>query len=310
MLPVSAVPIGMAFASSFSRSLLTLALMWGILACGINILGGYGSMLSLGHAGIMGAAAYGAAVAGVTLELGALAQVGMGLVAGLVCSAIFGVISIRTSGVYFLLVTLALGMTVWGTALRLNSVTGGDNGIRGFARPALLDSVPGFLIASFLTAVLALLATRLVTRSRFGLALRGLADSEKRLEAIGYNVLTLRFVAFMISGAFASVAGILFAYYNRFVSPDVASFAVSGKVVLMMILGGAGTLIGPFLGATLVTIVENYVSLYVTRWPTVLGLIYVAAVLFAPKGLVRLSPRRLPMVGVGDGPTESKPFSP
>ena len=310
LVPLVAVFWGIVFASSFWKSILSLALIWGILACGVNLLGGYGNMLSLGHAGIMGAAAYGVAVAGVNYQLGELAQICAGLAAGLVCSAIFGMISIRTIGVYFLLVTLALGMTVWGSALRLNSVTGGDNGIRGLARPALLDSVAGFGLSCLVVALLAVLATKRVTGSRFGLALRGLADSEKRLEAIGYNVLMLRFVAFMISGVFASVAGILFAYYNRFVSPDVATFAVSGKVVLMMILGGAGTLSGPFLGALIVTVVENYVSLYVTRWPTVLGAIYVAAVLFAPTGLVRLSHKTADRGRASASPTLSEASPP
>jgi branched-chain amino acid transport system permease protein len=127
-----------------------------------------------------------------------------------------------------------------------------------------------------------------ITKSPFGLALKGLRDNEARIQMLGYNPAFIKIYAFALSGIFAGLAGILYAYYNRFVSPSTAGFLTSGKAVLMVILGGIGTLAGPVIGAVIITFVENVVSLSTARWPTVLGLLYIVSVLFARDGIAGL----------------------
>lgn len=274
-------------ADRFIVNVATLALTFALLALSINLLGGYAGLASLGHAGIMAVAAYGLAV--VALDGGGVvAQVTVALLLGVLTGGLFGILSMRTSGVYFLMATLAQGMVVWGLSIRLTSVTGGENGLRGLERPALVEPYWALYYLAVAVVVLGIAAMWVITRSPFGLVLRGVEGNEARLAMLGYAVNRFKVAAFMLSGVLAGAAGVLFAYYNRFVSPSAAGFLTSGKAVLMVLLGGAGTLLGPVVGALLITAVENVMSLHTERWPTVLGLLYILTVLFAPQGLMGL----------------------
>src|SRR5690606_8525946 len=124
-----------------------------------------------------------------------------------------------------------------------------------------------------------------IVHSPFGLALRGLKDSESRLQMLGYNITLFKFLAITVAGTFTGVAGVLYGYYNQFISPTAAEFATSGQGVLMAILGGIGTLIGPLVGAFIIVLIENLLSVYIARWPTVMGLIFIAVILFARQGI-------------------------
>lgn len=260
-------------------------LIFAMLAMSVDILAGYAGRTPLGHGALFGVSAY-VTVYWVTVVGGSpWAGMALGVLAATGLAAVFALLAVRTSGVYFLLLTLALGMIVWGVCLRWSTVTGGENGLRGAVRPAGLEGQGAFyLVVLAFTAAVALAAWRLV-RSPFGLSLRGIRDSESRMRSLGYNVPLHLFIAFTVSGAFAGVAGGLHGMFNEFVSPATVSLAQSVQGLLMAIAGGIGTLFGAFLGAAAIIVLENVVSSYTERWHTVMGLMFVLLMIFAPEGV-------------------------
>lgn len=272
--------------SSYQVSIATEILIFAVLAMSIDLLAGYAGRTSLGHGAIFGTSTYvvvyWTAVAGGSPWLGML----LGICAATALSAVFALLATRVSGVYFLLLTLALGMIVWGVCLRWTSVTGGENGLRGIGRPELITDP---LVFYYTVLAVVLLITFLIWRfvnSPFGLTLRGLRDSDSRMRSLGYNVQLHMFLAFTVSGFFAGVAGALYALFNNFVSPSTVELAQSVKGLLMAISGGIGTLIGSFIGAAAIITLENVVSAYTARWPTVLGLLFIVIMIFAPQGIL------------------------
>src|SRR5712692_4739224 len=208
----------------------------------------------------------------------------------LAAPAVFAVVALRSTGIGFLMITLALGQIVWGIAYRWASLTNGDNGVNVATRPApfglRLASADAFYFATLLVFLLAVAAMAVFVRSPFGAGLRGTRDQARRMNALGYNVWLIRFLAFLFSGFWSGVAGLLFCYYNQFVSPNVLALSSSAEALLMVISGGTGTLLGPVAGATLVVIMKNVASAYIERWNFLLGAIFVAIVVFMPEGLV------------------------
>jgi branched-chain amino acid transport system permease protein len=264
-------------------------LLYAVFALGLNVLVGYAGLVSLGHAGLFGVAAY---VVASLLAAGhghALAIAG-GLAAGLFATAGFAALALRATGISFIMITLALGEIIWGLAYRWISLTNGDNGISVASRPApfglSLVSAGGFYDATLIVFLAALAASAIFVRSPLGAALCGTRDQPRRMNALGYHVWMIRFLAFLFSGLLTSIAGILFVYYNQFISPQALALTASAEGLLMVISGGAATLLGPAVGAALVVIVKNVVSAYITRWNFMLGAIFVAIVVFMPEGLV------------------------
>lgn len=268
-------------------SLLSLAFSLAVLAMSLDLLVGYTGVISLGHASIMAVSAYGVALVA-THEGGYLLQVVTGLGAALGVSVVFGLMVMRLSSVYFLLTTLAQGMTVWGLLYRLATITGGENGLRGIRRPPAVESYAAWYYASLVVLLASGLLLWIVVRSPLGLAVQGIRESESRMRSLGFDPTRCKLYIFVIAGFFAGVAGILYVYYAEFISPDAATFSSSGKILLMTILGGVGTLIGPVVGALAIVLFEGFVSLYVERWPTLLGVLFVLVVLFARQGLAGL----------------------
>ncbi len=264
-------------------------LFYAIFAIGLNILVGYAGLVSLGHAGLFGIAAYAA---------GYLLQVGFGhtaailsaLVIGLVATAIFAALALRATGIGFIMITLALGQIIWGLAYRWISMTGGDNGINLRSRPVPfgfdLGSAPAFYYTTLVVFLIAVVAVTIFVRSPFGAALRGTRDQPRRMNALGYHVWAIRFWACLLSGLLTSIAGILFVYYTQFISPQTTALTASAEVLLMVIAGGPATLLGPIVGAALVVVVKNVVSGYIERWNFLLGAIFVAIVILVPEGIV------------------------
>jgi branched-chain amino acid transport system permease protein len=282
---------------SFPLTLLTQALIFAIVAMSLDLLLGYTGLPSLGHAAYFGVAAYTVGILTVRYEVGFAAAVAAGVGAAAATAAVFGLLAIRAAGTYFLMITLALGMVVWGLAFSWVSLTGGDNGVAGVPRPLL----PGgwdvnlplpFFYFTLAVAVLAWALLGLLVRSPFGLTLRGIRDSEVRMRALGYNVWLHKYLGFVISGTVAGLAGMLWAYYNGFVSPQDVQLLTSVETLLMVALGGPGTLAGPVLGAVLIVFLKNFVSVYTKRWLLILGTVYIVSILFAPRGLVGLARRR------------------
>jgi len=264
-------------------------LLYAVFALGLNILVGYGGLVSLGHAGLSGVAAYGVAYL-LAAGYGHTVAIAGGLGAGLVVSAGFAALALRASGISFIMITLALGEIIWGLAYRWISITNGDNGITVNTRPAPfglpLTSAVSFYNATLLVFLLAIAGCAVVVNSPFGAALAGTRDQPRRMTALGYHVWMIRFWAFMLSGLLSAVSGVLFVYYNQFISPQALALTASAEGLLMVISGGAATLLGPVVGAALVVIVKNVVSAYIARWNFMLGAIFVAIVVLMPEGLV------------------------
>jgi branched-chain amino acid transport system permease protein len=214
----------------------------------------------------------------------------MGVLLAAATAAVFGLLAIRATGTYFLMITLALGMVIWGLAFRWVSLTKGDNGIAGVPRPVLgpldLSGPVPFFYFCLLSALVAWALMGLLVVSPFGLGLRGIRGSETRMRALGYNVWLHKYAAFVISGVFAGFGGTLWAYYNGFVSPNDVQLVTSVETLLMVALGGPGTLIGPALGAGIIVFLKNFVSVYTKRWLLILGGTYIGVILFAPSGIV------------------------
>ncbi len=275
---------------AYPLTLLTQALIVSILAMSLDLMLGYSGMPSLGHAAYFGVGAYAVAIMTTERQVGLIGCLVVGVLLAMLTAAIFGLLAIRAAGTYFLMITLALGMVVWGLAFRWVSLTKGDNGISGVPRPTLLGlefiaPVP-FFYFSLAAAALAWVLLGLLVVSPFGLGLRGIRGSESRMLALGYNVWLHKYTAFVISGAFAGFAGTLWAYYNGFVSPNDVQLVTSVETLLMVALGGPGTLIGSALGAGLIVFLKNFVSVYTKRWLLILGGVYIGVILFAPTGIV------------------------
>ncbi len=271
--------------SKYQIGLATEVLIFAILAMSIDILAGFAGRTSLGHGAIFGVSTY-VVIYMVSDGYSPLLAFGLGILAATLVASIFALLAVRTSGVYFLLLTLALGMIVWGICLRWTQVTGGENGLRGDIRPAMLADYRAFYwVVLVFTAILALAIWRFV-RSPFGLTLRGIRDSESRMRSLGYNVPLHLFIGFTVSGFFAGVAGGIYAFFNNFVSPSTVALAQSVEGLLMAIVGGIGTLFGSFVGAAAIITLENIVSSHTERWQTVLGITFILIMILAPEGLV------------------------
>ncbi len=287
LLVLAAVPLWVG--GSFYVNIVSQILIAAIFALGLDILVGYAGLISLGHAGLFGVAAYTVAI---LLEHGAGHSVAIVAALGvsLATTMLFAVLALRTSGIGFIMITLALGQLLWGLAYRWIDLTHGDNGVSGSTRPApfgiALDSADHFYYATLLVFLTVIAGVVILTGSPFGASLRGTRDQPRRMTALGFDVWTIRFIACVMSGVCSGVAGILFFYYNEFISPHALALSASAEVLLMVIAGGSGTLLGPVAGATLVVVMKSVMSAYIERWNFTLGAIFVLIVLFMPEGLV------------------------
>ena len=277
--------------------LLTQIVILAMLAMSLDVLLGYTGLPSLGHAGFFGVAAYGVGILSTTYQADVWTSAVGGLIVGIALAALFGLIVSHVRDVYFLMITLALGMVLWGLSFRWIPVTGGDNGIAGIPRLEahlglpVTGPIPFYYIALLVLAVSSVLMM-LVVRSPFGLTLRGIRENEKRMTSLGYNTWLHCYLSYVLSGAFASVAGVMWAYYNGFVSPTYLDLTASSELFLMVTLGGPATLVGPVLGAGAIVLLKNVMSAYTARWLLVLGIVYIATIMWAPQGIWNLGNRR------------------
>jgi branched-chain amino acid transport system permease protein len=281
--------------NSFYLRVLGEILLFGMLAMSINILLGYTGLATLGQAALFGVGTYVVGYMTTKMDQPIYVTVPAGILGTLCVTAIFGLMAIRTSEIYFLMITLAQGMIIWGLAFRWNSVTNAENGIRGISRPEFLAEYSSYYYLIVIVLLLVFLLIYRIINSPFGLALKGIRESEGRMRTLGYNVALHKYLGFLVAGFFAGVAGSLYAFHNNFVSPTTVEFARSAQALLMVILGGAGTMLGPLLGSLVITLGQHQLSLYTDRWPMIMGAIFVVTILAAPDGFVgvwrRLSAR-------------------
>jgi branched-chain amino acid transport system permease protein len=278
-------------AGPYWTGLATLILIFGLLALSVDLLLGHAGLFSLTHASFFAVSAYTVAILQVRYGVPTLAAAPAGIFAGTLLALVFG-LSVRTRGVYFILITIAFGFVVWGVAHRWSSFTGGDNGVTNVPFPAVgplaITSHTQYYYLVLVAAIACALGYRVLVRSPFGLGLRGIKGAETRMKSLGYRTTLHLYAAFVLSGALASFAGVLYVYYNKFVNPVAASFPISVEAALMAIVGGSGTIVGAFIGSAVVLGLRNWVSSFFELHAAVMGLVFIATVLWAPDGLVGL----------------------
>ncbi len=288
----------MPFASAYVVLLITQALILAILAMSLDILLGFTGLPSLGQAAYLGMGAYMTAILATRYDFGLgwsfWVVIVLGILIGAATAALFGLFAIRASGVSFLMITLALGMCVWGLAYRWNSMTGGDNGINIPARPVfgihLANGVTYFYLVLFFFVV-SLVMLYILVKSPFGRSLVGIRERELRMRILGYNTWLHKYIAFVIAGGFGGLAGVLWAHLVGIVSPQIVVLATSVDALLMVVLGGPGTLVGAAIGAAVVVFLRDYLSTVVPWWQYVLGGVYVLTILYLPGGLMGIPAR-------------------
>jgi len=278
------------FAGEYYVNLSSQILIAAIFAASLNLLVGYGGLPSLGHASWLGLAAYVSAWMSLKLGVGHWLSAPVALLATTLVACAFGWISLRATGLGFLMITLALSQVLWGTAYRWVSVTDGDNGLRGLTRPApfgiSLDDAASFYYFTLAIAAVAIVLMAMFVASPFGAALRGTRDQPRRMGALGHAVWTVRWITFVYSGFWGAVSGLLFVYYNKYIHPASLSITSSAEALLGVVAGGSGTLAGPIVGATIIMLLKNYVSAYIERWNMLMGFVFVLIVIFMPEGVV------------------------
>lgn len=276
-----------------SKALAVNVLIYGLYAVGYNLLFGYTGLLSFGHAAFFGAGAY---VTGISIG-----QFGVDWFTGVVCGVaaasllalVIGILSIRTRGIYFAMVTLALAQLVYYIALQASSWTGGENGLRGFTVTSvgigpvsldLLDPVVKYYVVLAFVALALWFLSRILA-SPFGGVIEAIRENEARARACGYNIASTKLLAFVLSGMLCGLAGTLSALHLSIVPLEILSIHTSGQVVMMTLLGGAGTFFGPFIGAFAYLVMEDLLTLWTSHWQLTLGAVFVVFVLYLPKGI-------------------------
>jgi len=289
--PLVAPALGLDFYISFVRRVLIYALA----ATSLNLILGYGGMVALGHAAFFGAGAYAVgilAMNGVTSAL--VAWPAAALLAGLLAAAT-GAVSLRTRGVYFIMITLAFAQMLFYIFISLRQY-GGEDGLNLPGHSVLpgLDlghDVSFYYVVLALFAVLMAVFGRLVD-SRFGKALQGVRENESRMESLGYPVYRIKLAAFVLSGAVAGLAGALLANHNLFISPSLMHWTQSANLLIMVLVGGVGLRWGGVAGAVVMLTLEEVLRMWTEYWHLPLGLLLLCVVFGAPRGLMGLWPAR------------------
>ncbi|MBM4425164.1 MAG: branched-chain amino acid ABC transporter permease [Chloroflexi bacterium] len=281
---------------SYFLSLAIEVLIYSIFAMSLDLLLGYTGLTSFGHAAFFGLGAYILAYTALGLTDNILVTVPLVIIGAALLALIIGFFALRTSGIYFLMVTMAFAQMLFSIAISWSDVTGGSDGLAGVPRPVIgvgawaytFDSRESYYYLVLAFFLLSWIALRSIVGSPFGAALRGIRDNEQRMRALGYNTFRYKMAAFVIGGAFAGLAGALLTHFTQHAAPETLYWATSGQVMIMLIVGGVGTLVGPMLGAAVIRLLPTFVSSYTERWEIVLGLVFILFVLFAPRGIVGL----------------------
>jgi branched-chain amino acid transport system permease protein len=286
----------------FWQRFVTEILIWGLLAMSSDILIGYTGMVSFGHSAFFGLGMYGAAAALLTVKPPSL---GLALLYGLVGAGAVAVFvaffATRLRDIYFAISTLVFSQIFYVIIFTWTDVTGGENGLTFSQPPLALPGVGATRFTSitfhwFVLAVVtaAYLVVRRVTQSPFGQVLQAIRENEPRTRAIGYHVERYKIVAVLLSGLVAGLAGALYALQNKFAAPDFVFFVVSGEVVIFNVMGGMGTLVGPFAGAAFFLLLREMLSRFLTEYYLIpLGIVFVVMVIFLPQGLLGFARRAL-----------------
>jgi branched-chain amino acid transport system permease protein len=279
------------YAGTYPVKLAEEILIWGVFAMSLDLLMGHAGLVSFGHSAFFGLGGYVAALALMHWSSSLASGLLLPALASAVAALVIGYLSIRVSGVYFIMLTLAFSQMLYAAAFT-TSWLGASDGLPGVPRPRVpavdLNDATTFHLYVVVVFALALLALARIVRSPFGRVLRGIDANEHRMVAVGYAVDQFKLVAFVVAGALGGVAGALEAQFNGYVSPEMLFWTTSGQALLMVIIGGAGTLVGPAFGAAGFILLQSLASSYTERWMLILGAVFVGFVRFAPGGLLGL----------------------
>lgn len=273
----------------FVGRVFTPAFIFGVIALSLCLLAGYGGMVSLAQMTLAGLAGYGYGY--LTVTQGQPWWIGIlgGLLVATLVAFLFGLIAVRSTGIYFLMITLALGMVVYALANQNRSLFGGHTGILGIRPPelfgqALTERVP-FYYVSLLVGLLTYAFVRYLSRTPFGLSLQALRDDPRRLAALGFHVALHRVATFTVAGLLAGLGGLLLVWYNGAISPTTIDLTRLINIMVIAVIGGLAYAEGAFLGALVFILVTNFASSFTERFNTVIGLVFLLIVLFSPEGL-------------------------
>jgi len=278
----------------YQLSILTDLLIYGLFAMSLDLIIGYTGMVSFGHAAYFGLGAYGSALVLLNFEQPVpVALLAGALLAGVVAAPV-AYLSTRATGIYFAMLTLAFAQLLYTVAYKWRDLTGGSDGIAGVPKTTLFWGGPSlatpqaFYLLVTVCVLLSLLACRALVRSPFGRALQAIRENERRFTSLGRDPRPFKLVVFVIAATFAGLAGALFAPFRGFASPEVMFWVLSGQVLMMVVMGGIGTLIGPVLGAMVFILIQEIASSYTEHWMIFTGVVFVLMVIFLPGGLMGL----------------------
>ena len=274
---------------NYPRALLAEIYIFGIFAMSLDLLLGFTGLMSLGHAAFFGCGAYAVAILSASFGLNAWLGVGAGVIFAALVALAIGLFCVRVSGVPFLMLTLAFAQLIFSIAYKWRDLTGGSDGIAIADKPGFFGLDLSNTLSMYFMALIFFLLTywglRRLLNAPLGHVFVGIRENEARMLAMGYPTRAYKLLSFTIAGALAGFAGGLYAIFNSFISPDAVNWTASGDILIMTILGGAGTLIGPVIGAGLFLLMKNVVSSYSDHWLLIIGVIFISCVLFFPGGI-------------------------
>ena len=285
-------PIAALTNQPFYVDLVRRMMIFAIAAVSLDLILGYGGMVSFGHAAYLGIGAYAVGIPAFHGIHNGFLQWSLAIVASALTALVMGAISLRTSGVYFIMITLAFAQMLYYLGIGLETY-GGDNGMRLAARSKFGGPINLQQPVVFYYVVLAILVLFLVlggrlVESRFGMVIRAAKSNEPRARAIGFSPFRYKLTAFVVAGSAGGLAGALLANQTEYLTPEFMHWTRSGEIMFMVILGGMGTLVGPVIGAVVLLLLEDVLSALTAHWQIILGPLLVLVVLFAKRGLFGL----------------------
>jgi branched-chain amino acid transport system permease protein len=287
---------------SFVQALVIEILIFSILALSLDILLGHTGLVSFGHAAFFGVAGYGLGIAAARLTPELMVTVPVGLASAVLLAIPLGWLSIRLSGFYFLMITFAFAQMVYVVSFRWKWLTGGSDGLlipsATFFELPVLRSREALYYTTLIGFVLSCIGMISILRSPFGRALAGIRENTPRMRALGYNVRRYKLIAFVIAAGFGGLAGVLNSQFNLFIAPESVHWTQSALVLVMVLIGGSGYFLGPIIGATIVILLQHWLSSYTEYWGLVLGLLFIALISGAREGIAGIGAQLWTRVGV------------
>lgn len=275
----------------------TSVLIFVLFACSLNLLVGTAGMVSMGHAAFFAIGGYTAGICARDMGMSFPVAVALGVLASTAAALLVGSLSTRLSHAYFIMLTLAFGQLIHALIWKWRALTGGDDGFVGLQPPPPLQSVEAYYWFTLAACLLCVVILWRITVSPFGVTLAAVRDNPSRASAIGINVYRFRLAAFVMSGAFSGIAGILQAFFSRGMFPDAANFSTSANALVAILLGGSQYFFGPIVGGMIFVIARNLIAEVTPYWPLILGLMICLIAVYRPDGLLRLVRGKAPGVG-------------